>query len=309
MIPVMSDRAPDEAPAVRTVGLGKRYGSVWALDDCTLTIPRGRISALLGPNGAGKTTLLRLLVGLASRTTGDVFVLGREPEQAEGYLASVGYLAQEVPLYKRLTVEDHFVIGAHMNANWDDSSARERIAGLRIPFDRAVATLSGGQRSQVALGLALSKNPRLLLLDEPVAALDPLARREFLVSLAAAVAESDLSVVLSSHLVHDLERVCDHVVLLAAGRAQVCGDIDDVVSAHRMLVGPRQATATIGDGVTVIRATHANRQSRLLVHLDGPWHDPIWETSEVGLEEIVLAYMGYDEEADTAPLSIAGVRS
>jgi ABC-2 type transport system ATP-binding protein len=211
-------------------------------------------------------------------------------------------LAQEVPLYKRLSADDHLALGAHLNRNWDASGARDRLAALRVPTDRPIATLSGGQRAQVGLGLALAKRPQVLLLDEPVAALDPLARREFLASLSEAVADGDLSVMLSSHLLHDLERVCDHVILLAAARTQICEDIDNVLASHRMLLGPRRSVSDAERGFAVIKATHTANQTRLLVRLHGPVLDPAWEVSEVSLEEVVLAYMGMDEPVSAGPL-------
>jgi ABC-2 type transport system ATP-binding protein len=280
------------APAIQTAGLGKRYGRVWALQDCSVLVPRGRVSALVGPNGAGKTTLLKILAGLSAPSTGEALVLGRAPGQTGEFLASIGYLAQDVPLYKRLSADDHLRLGAHLNRRWDPGAAGARLAALRIPVDRPVATLSGGQRAQVGLSLALAKRPQVLLLDEPVAALDPLARREFLASLAEAAADGDLSIVVSSHLLHDLERVCDHLILLAASRTQLCGGIDDVLAAHRVLVGPRRDTAEAGQGLTVIKSTQTTRQTRLLARLDGPVLDPSWTVTEVGLEDIVLAYMG-----------------
>jgi ABC-2 type transport system ATP-binding protein len=202
---------PEVPTAIRTSGLSKRYRRVTALSDCTITVPEGRISALIGPNGAGKTTLLRLLAGLTMPTSGEMTVNGGIPRQEPAFLAGVGFLAQEIPLYRRLSAEDHIQAGAHLNPCWDGGSVRERLKALAIPLDRAVGTLSGGQRAQVALALTLAKRPRLLLLDEPVAALDPLARRNFLAILADAVAAGGLTVVLSSHLVADLERVCDHM--------------------------------------------------------------------------------------------------
>jgi ABC-2 type transport system ATP-binding protein len=291
-----------EIPAIETTGLGKRYGTTWALQDCSVQVPQGRVSALVGPNGAGKTTLLRLLVGLSRPTSGRAEVLGLAPGPSEEFLARIGYLAQEVPLYKRLSADDHLSIGAHLNRNWDSAGARERLAALRIPTDRPIATLSGGQRAQVALGLALAKRPQVLLLDEPVAALDPLARRDFLVSLSEAVAEGDLSVILSSHLLHDLERVCDHVILLASSRTQFCDDIDAVLASHRMLLGPRRTGSMARPEFEVIKATDTANQTRLLVRLTGPVLDPGWEVSEVSLEEIVLAYMGLDESFATGAL-------
>jgi ABC-2 type transport system ATP-binding protein len=199
--------------AIKTENLSKSYGKLWALRDCTIQVPRGRISALVGPNGSGKTTLLRLLAGLSEPSEGGADVLGSVPSQTREFIAAVGFLAQEAPLYRQLTVTEHLEIGAHLNPVWGRVKACERLVDVRIPFDRPVSTLSGGQRSQVALALALAKRPQLLLLDEPVAALDPLARQQFLSSLAVAVAGEDLSVVMSSHSIHDLEQVCDHLIL------------------------------------------------------------------------------------------------
>src|ERR1700678_4443750 len=223
-------------PAIETRGLTKRYRRITALSDCSVMVPEGRISALVGPNGAGKTTLLRLLVGLASPTSGEAAILGRAPRQDPAFLAEIGFLAQEIPLYRRISAEAHIVIGAHMNPRWDGQSVRDRLRGLNIPLDAAVGTLSGGQRAQVALALTLAKRPRVLLLDEPVAALDPLARRHFLATLTSAVADAAglLTVVLSSHLVTDLERVCDHIILMAGSRVQLCGDTGTLLAEHKM---------------------------------------------------------------------------
>jgi ABC-2 type transport system ATP-binding protein len=283
------------APAIHTSGLGKRYGSAWALRDFSVTVPRGHVTALVGPNGAGKTTLLKLLVGLCAPSAGDAEVLGRAPDQSEEFLAGIGYLAQDVPLYKRLSADDHLRIGAHLNVAWDADAARERLAALRIPMNRPIATLSGGQRAQVGLSIVLAKRPQLLLLDEPMAALDPLARREFLASLTAAVADRGLSVVISSHLLHDLERISDHLILLSASRTQLCGAIDDLLAEHLMLVGPRRGFREIEPGVTVIKSTHTTKQTRRLVRVNGPVLDPSWEVIDVGLEDIVLAYMEQGE--------------
>ena len=232
-------------PVIETSGLTKRYRRVTALNDCTISVPEGRISALVGPNGAGKTTLLRLLAGLASPTGGTASVLGGAPRQDPAFLAEIGFLSQQIPLYPRFTAEDHIRIGAHMNPRWDAAVARTRLAELRIPLDQRVGTLSGGQRAQVALALTLAKRPRVLLLDEPFAALDPLARRNFLATLTSAVADGGggLTVVLSSHLVTDLERVCDHLILLAGSWVQLCGDIGTLLAQHKVLVGPGQDNA------------------------------------------------------------------
>jgi ABC-2 type transport system ATP-binding protein len=233
--------------AIDTHHLSKRFRRVSALTECTVTVPEGRFSALVGPNGAGKTTLLRILAGLASPTSGAASVLDGPPRQAPAFLAEIGFLAQEIPLYRRFTAEDHIRIGAHMNPRWDAQLARTRLAELRIPLDQRVGTLSGGQRAQVALALTLAKRPRLLLLDEPVAALDPLARRNFLATLTSAVADAGgrLTVVLSSHLVTDLERVCDHIILLSGSWVQLCGDIDTLLAEHKVPAGSLKGTAPI----------------------------------------------------------------
>jgi ABC-2 type transport system ATP-binding protein len=301
-----TSRGAESPLAIETTGLGKRFGSTWALQDCSLHVPRGRICALVGPNGAGKTTLLRLLAGLASPSAGIALVLGRRPQQSAEFLADIGYLAQEAPLYRRLTADDHMEFGRRLNPRWNGELARERLSALRIPCDRPVGTLSGGQRAQVALGLALAKCPRLLLLDEPVAALDPLARREFLASLAQAMADADLTILLSSHLLHDLERVCDHIILLSASHTQLCEEIDQVLRSHRSLVGTRRNLSDLGPTIKAIRATQTERQSRILARVDGPVLDPSWEVSEVDLETIVLAYMGAESSISAGALSLVG---
>src|ERR1700677_3718429 len=277
---------PEAAAAIRTSGLGKRYRRVTALSDCTITVPEGRISALIGPNGAGKTTLLRLLAGLTRPTTGELTVHGGVPRQDPPFLAGIGFLAQEIPLYRRLSAEDHIRAGAHLNPCWDGESVRERLTTLTIPLHRAGGTLSGGQRSRVALALPLANRPRLLLLDEPVAALDPLARRNFLAILAEAVATDGMTVVLSSHLVADLERVCDYIIQLAASRVQLCGDIDTVVAEHQILVGPRKDTTAIERDHTVVQVPRTARQTTLLIRARGPVADPAFQASDVSLEEI-----------------------
>jgi ABC-2 type transport system ATP-binding protein len=294
--------------AIETHELSKRYRRVTALSDCSITVPEGRISALIGPNGAGKTTLLRLLAGLARPTGGTAFVLGGAPRQDPAFLAGIGYLAQEIPLYRRLSAEDHITAGAHLNPRWDASSARARLRELNVPLDRAVGTLSGGQRAQVALALTLAKRPRVLLLDEPVAALDPLARRHFLGTLTAAVAEADgeLTVVLSSHLIADLERVCDHIILLTESHVQLCGDIDALLAGHRVLVGPRKDTSALERTHTVVHTVRTARQTTMLVRLNGAVLDPGYEASEVDLEELVLGYMGASASPAYAHLAAVG---
>jgi ABC-2 type transport system ATP-binding protein len=293
-------------PVIQTRGLAKRYRRVTALGDCTITVPEGGISALIGPNGAGKTTLLRLLAGLAKPTSGEMAVLDGTPRQDPAFLAEIGFLAQEIPLYRRFTADDHIGIGAHLNRRWDAASARDRLRSLNIPLDRAASSLSGGQRAQLALTLTLAKKPRLLLLDEPVAALDPLARRHFLATLAEAVAGGGLTVVMSSHLLADMERVADHLILLAASRVQLCGDIDALLAEHQVLVGPRKDTTAIEKTRAVVQAVRTARQTTLLVRGNAPVIDPDWESAEVGLEEMVLGYMGQDAGSAISHLTPVG---
>jgi ABC-2 type transport system ATP-binding protein len=281
--------------ALQTHELGRRYGSQWALRDCTLEIPRGTVTALVGPNGAGKTTLLRLAVGLTRPSAGSVRALGLDPrEQAVKALPRVGFLAQEHPLYGSFTVEEMLRVGRELNPHWDDEAARTRVAELDLPLRKKVRSLSGGQRAQVALTLALAKRPELLLLDEPVASLDPLARREFLQSVVEAVAEHELTVVLSSHILAELERVCDHLVILTAGRTRLVGSIEEIVASHRLLTGPRDEAEEVARMHEVVRESHAERQTTLLVRANGHVYDSRWTVHELDLEEIVLAYLGQD---------------
>ncbi len=280
-------------PAVQTEALGKRYGSHWALRDCSLTVPAGSVTALVGPNGAGKTTLLHLAIGLTEPTTGEVHVLGWSArEQPQLVLPRVGFVAQDHPLYRGFKLAEMLRLGRELNPHWDDELARRRLAGLGIPLEQKVGRLSGGQQAQVALTLALAKRPELLVLDEPVAALDPLARREFLQSLMEAVADGGLTVILSSHIVAELERVCDHLVILAAGGVRLVGSIDEILGSHRLLTGPRTDPAAIARMHSVIEESHTGRQTTLLVRVNGHVVDARWRIDEVGLEEIVLAYLG-----------------
>ncbi|HXR50200.1 MAG TPA: ABC transporter ATP-binding protein [Verrucomicrobiae bacterium] len=283
--------------AIQTKELGKRYGSFWALENCNISVPEGSVSALVGPNGAGKSTLLKLLVGLSSSSTGEGEVLGKAPVQHEDFLTDIGYLAQEIPLYKSFNAADHITMGQHLNKNFDKKFIVKRLKELGIPLDRPVGKLSGGQRAQVALALALAKKPKLLLLDEPVAALDPLARHDFLASLSQAVADGGLTVVMSSHLLADLERVSDHVIVLASGKTQLCDDIETVLQDHKLIVGPREHAKNLGDGISVIHETHTVKQSTLLVRLShGAKLPNHWQQHEPNIEEIILAYMGQAKE-------------
>ena len=276
---------------IEASGLGKAYRRTWALRDCTLAVPEGHVAGLVGPNGAGKTTLLHLAAGLIAPTRGTISVLGERPAAGPAQLARVGFVAQDTPVYARMTVADHLRLGAWLNPGWDDELARRRTGQLGLDPKQRAGSLSGGQRAQLALTLALAKRPRLLLLDEPVAALDPLARREFLRMLMEAVAEHGTSVVLSSHLVADLERVCDYLIVLVASQVRVAGEVSDLLAAHRRLAGPRRDPATLPAGQDVIEESHTDKQTSLLVRTSEPVHDPAWAVTPVSLEDLVLAYM------------------
>ena len=274
---------------IETGGLGKRYRRQWALTDCTLSVPAGHVVGLVGPNGAGKTTLLSLATGLLAPDAGTIEVLGGTPAAGPAQLARVGFLSQDAPVYARLSVADQ--LGTRLNPGWDAALARGRVDRLDLDPGQKAGTLSGGQRAQLALTLAVAKRPELLLLDEPVASLDPLSRREFLADLMEAVAEQELSVVLSSHLVADLERVCDYLIVLVGSRVRVAGPVDELLAAHHLLSGPRRDPATLPDGLEVISASHTDVQTTLLVRTSSPVLDPAWTVSEVGLEDLVMAYM------------------
>jgi ABC-2 type transport system ATP-binding protein len=286
---------------LETRGLGKQYRRRWALADCTLDIPSGRVVGLVGPNGAGKTTLLHLAIGLLRPTAGTIQVLGDGPPANPAQLAKVGFVAQDTPTYAGLSVADHLRLGAHLNRNWDARLASDRIERLGLDRAQRAGKLSGGQRAQLALTLAIAKQPELLILDEPVASLDPLARREFLQGLMEAVADQELSVVLSSHLVADLERVCDYLVVLVASKVQVAGEVDRLLATHHLLTGARRHPVTLPEGQQVISASHTDKQTTLIVRTDGPIHDPAWTVSAVGLEDLVLAYMSRSGTPEPRP--------
>jgi len=282
--------------ALHASGLGKRYRQRWALSDCTLEIPEGRVAGLVGPNGAGKSTLLNLAVGLLTPDAGTVTVLDGQPGSGPAQLAQVGFVAQDTPVYAGLSVADHLRFGAHLNPGWDAAYAEDRIERLGLDPGQRAGKLSGGQRAQLALTVALAKRPRLLILDEPVASLDPLARREFLQDLMEAVAEWEVSVILSSHLVNDLERVCDYLVVLAASRVQIAGDVDALIASHHRLIGPRRDPASLPSDQLVIQASHTDRQSTLIVQSRHPVLDPAWTVEQLNLEDLVLAYMSQASE-------------
>jgi len=280
-------------------GLGKRYRRRWALTDCTLSVPAGHVVGLVGPNGAGKTTLLSLATGLLAPTTGTVEVLGGAPAASPAHLARVGFVAQDAPTYAGLSVADHLRLGARMNPGWDAALARARVERLGLDPRQRAGKLSGGERAQLALTLAIAKRPELLILDEPIASLDPLARREFLQGLMEFTAGGQVSVVMSSHLMADLERVCDYLILLIASRVRLAGHVEDLLATHHLVTGPRRDPGAWPPGWHVISASHTDRQTTLLVRTASPIDDPAWAVEQVGLEDLVLAYMSH--APDPAP--------
>ena len=279
-------------PVIEANGLGKRFGRRWAVSDCTLTIPKGHVVGLVGPNGAGKTTLLQLAAGLLAPTAGTIKVLGARPAADPVQLGRVGFVAQETPTYARLSVADHLRLGAKTNPGWDNDLAHKRIAQLDLDPSQRAGSLSGGQRAQLALTVAIAKRPDLLLLDEPVSNLDPLARRDFLRGLMEVVAEQGVSVVLSSHLVADLQRVCDYLIVLAASRVQVSGEVEELLATHHRLIGPRRDPGSLPGNQQVIEASHTDRASTLVIRSADPVLDPAWTVEKITLDDLVLAYMG-----------------
>jgi ABC-2 type transport system ATP-binding protein len=276
---------------IETSGLGKRYGSTWVLHECTLAIPAGHVAALVGPNGAGKTTLLNLAVGLADPTTGAVTVLGGKPAGSPAALDGIAFVAQDTPLYKNLPAADMLHLTANLNRRFDQHFAEARLGELGIPLNRKAGKLSGGQQAQLALTVALARRPRLLVLDEPVAMLDPVARHDFMATVLTAAADDGVSVVLSSHVLAELERVADYLILLSRGRVQVAGEVEDLLASHRMLTGPAAEASKFAER-PVVHVRRGQAQAHLLVRatVDDPV-PPGWEAHPVGLEELTLAYL------------------
>jgi ABC-2 type transport system ATP-binding protein len=283
--------------ALETDRLGRRYGRRWALSECTLAIPEGKVVGLVGPNGAGKTTLLHLAVGLLAPTSGTITVLGRRPAANPAQLGRVGFVAQDTPMYARLTVAQHLRMGAWLNPRWDAELARTRITHLGLDPRQRAGSLSGGQRAQLALTLAAAKRPDLLLLDEPVASLDPLARQEFLTMLMDVVAGQRVSVVLSSHLLSDLEQVCDYLIVLTASRVQIAGQVTALLAAHFRLGGVAADQGARRANLEIIARDGAGTDTTLLVRGDRPPADVGWTVTPVDLDDLVLGYMSKARDA------------
>jgi ABC-2 type transport system ATP-binding protein len=285
---------------IESHGLGKRYRRAWALRECTLAVPAGQVVALVGPNGAGKTTLLHLVAGLIAPTAGHVTVLGGRPAGGPDALDLIAFVAQDAPLYRYLPVREMLAVARNLNRQWDQARAEDRLAELDIPLGRKVGKLSGGQQAQLALTIALARRPELLLLDEPLAMLDPLARHEFMAAVMAAVAEDGISVVLSSHVLAELERVADYLIVLGRGQVRVAGGVEGLLAGHRLLTGPATDTATLAQRHTVVDGQQAGAQAHVLVQCAAPAlpAPPGWQARGVGLEELVLAYLRESRPVD-----------
>jgi ABC-2 type transport system ATP-binding protein len=284
---------------IETSGLGKSYGSTWALRQCTLAIPAGHMVALVGPNGAGKTTLLNLAVGLTTPTAGAIQVLGEWPAGSPAALDGIAFVAQDTPLYKNLSAGDMLHLTRNLNRRFDRSFAEARLADLGIPLKRKAAAMSGGQQAQLALTLALARRPRLLVLDEPMATLDPLARHDFMATVMAAMVDDGVSVLLSSHVMTELERVADYLVLVSRGRVQVAGEVEDLLAHHRLLTGPTTEADQYMEHENVVGSRRSAAQSHLLVRTNGTKEivPPGWDAHPVGLEELTLAYLRQPDAA------------
>jgi ABC-2 type transport system ATP-binding protein len=276
---------------IEASGLGKRYGGTWALRECSLAIPAGHVTALVGPNGAGKTTLLNLAVGLAAPSAGRVMVLGGLPAGSPEALDGIAFVAQDTPVYRNLSAADMLHLTRNLNRRFDQSYARARLNELGISLNRKAGRLSGGQQAQLALTLALARRPRLLVLDEPVAMLDPVARHDFMATVLAAMADDGVSVVLSSHVLAELERVADYLILLSRGRVQVAGEVDDLLAGHRVLTGPAAEAGNFAER-SVVHVRRGEAQAHLLIRAAADDAvPPGWESHPVSLEELILAYL------------------
>jgi ABC-2 type transport system ATP-binding protein len=290
---------------IETSGLGKRYGKSWALRDCTLSLPAGHLAALVGPNGAGKSTLMNMTAGLTVPTSGAATVLGGHPAGSPAALNGVAFVAQDAPIYRNFSAGDMLHLTRNLNQHFDTPFARARLAELGIPLKKKAGKLSGGQQSQLALTLALARRPRLLILDEPLAALDPLARQDFLAAVMTAMADDGVSVLLSSHQVAELERVADFLIVLSRARLQVAGEVDDLLAGHRLLTGPTAEADAYATRLTVVQTRRGEAQTHLLVRTTGT-ADPVppgWEAHPVSLEEVVMAYLRAPGVAEPTPLT------
>ncbi|SFR28463.1 ABC-2 type transport system ATP-binding protein [Lentzea waywayandensis] len=274
------------ASPVQAENVAKHFGRTRALDGCSFSLPEGSVTGLVGPNGAGKSTLLSLIAGLAKPTSGEITVHGTA---VHGRMhPDVSLLTQKRPLYDQFTVREMMRAGAAMNDRWSSARADEVLDLLAgVDKDAKVRTLSAGARTQVAIAFALGRLPKVLLLDEPLSDLDPLARDETLRIVMTDVAERGTTVLLSSHLLTDLGDVCDHLLLLDEGRVQVAGDIDGILDEHRVVVGPAGLDLET-DGV-VVDSSHTSRQTTALVRGGGVPEG--FQATHPDLEALVMGYL------------------
>jgi ABC-2 type transport system ATP-binding protein len=279
--------------AVEAVGLGKRYRRGWALRDCTFRLPAGKVCALVGPNGAGKSTLLSLLAHLREPSAGTIRVFGADPAD-DGARRRIAFLAQDKPLYPNFTVDETLRLGRELNPGWDQATALRILGDAAIPLTARVKTLSGGQRTRVALALALGKRAELLLMDEPMADLDPLMRLELLGALMAEAAEYGTTMVISSHILAELSEACDYVLLVNGGHVRLAGEVEDLKARHVTVVGVQDenesGTPVELTGHTVVEKRVTGRQYTALIRPDGPVRGRC-EVLEPTLEDMLLTYL------------------
>jgi len=277
--------------------LGKCYGKHWALRNCTLHIPQGCIAGLVGLNGAGKTTLLHLAVGLLKPTEGTLDVLGISSQNTASLLSHIGFVSQERSLYRHFTVGDTLTMGKKLNPRWDETRAHTLLERLKLPWKQVIGKLSGGQQAQIALVMALAKRPEILFLDEPFAHVDPLVKRELTTILMETAVEQPLTIVVSSHIVSDLENICDYFIILTPSQVKLAESTEQMGALHKRLIGPREGFESIARSHAVIQASHTGRQSIALVRTTLPITDPAWQIKDVSLEDIVLAYLASQEHS------------
>lgn len=283
-----------EESAIEAYGTGKKYRRGWALKDCSFRLPAGRICGLVGPNGAGKTTLMGIAADLLEPTAGTLRVFGSAPGSDEANRRTA-FLAQEKPLFRRFTVAETLRLGRELNPGWDQQAAENIVRAGNVPFEAKIGTLSGGQRTRVAFALAFGKRPDLLLLDEPMSDLDPLVRHELMGTLMAEAAEHGTTVLMSTHMLAELENVCDYLMVIADGGLRLAGEVDELLAAHTLLTGARPDGETAGVPAslarhTVVESRTSGRQVTMLVRPTGPI-DGVWQSETPNLEELLLAYL------------------
>jgi ABC-2 type transport system ATP-binding protein len=276
--------------------IGKRYGKLWALRNCTLQVPRGCVAGLIGLNGAGKTTLLLLATGLLKPTEGTLSVLSTDSQNMAALLPRIGFVSQERSLYRNFTLRETLIMGKKLNPSWDEALARTLIECFKLSLRQMVGSLSGGQQAQLALIMAIAKKPELLLLDEPFAHIDPLVKRDLSKALMEIVASENITLIVSSHNISDLENICDYLIVLSSFRVKLAEDLEQIRASHKLLIGPREEFASFAQSHRVLQASHTGRQSTLLVRADHPITDPAWLIQEAPLEESVLAYLAEPED-------------